>query len=474
MLILLVDDQRSLRRSLALMLQNAGFQTDEASSGAQAISKIQKESFDLVITDIKMDGISGIELLKILKKSNQDLPVIVITAYGSIESAVDAMRIGAFDYLSKPFTESDIIEKIQASQLLRVAVSDVGGQTQNRENLLPERLVAGSPAMAATLIKAERVAQTDISVLITGETGTGKTRIARIIHEYSRRRAHPFISINCASLPEQLLESELFGHIRGSFTGAVDSRTGLFEDADKGTIFLDEVDTLSLSMQAKLLSVLQDKQIRRVGANKPKSIDTRLISASNQNMVALMEKGLFRSDLYFRINGLKINVPPLRDRGMDLKILLDAFIKIFSKRYDRPNISISQQAIAYVLAYPYPGNVRQLENFAEQMVAFANEEGVIDVDALPEEFLDEPVIPMAIVSREVEVNRGSLAGSERLAIEAAIARTGRIEDAAKELGIGRTTLWRKMRQYNIVRTPVTVRKRILAQEFGWQHDGKEL
>lgn len=457
--ILLVDDQRSLRRSLALMLQNAGFQTDEAADGPTALAKLGQAPFDLVVTDLRMDGMSGIELLKAVKQSWRDLPVIVITAYGSIESAVQAMQLGAFDYLSKPFSESDIVEKIRASQALRLAGGNADAAVQPVEAAAGQRLVASSPTITATLIKAERVAQTDISVLITGETGTGKTRIARLIHDRSRRSGHAFVSINCASLPEQLLESELFGHTRGSFTGAVDSRTGLFEDADKGTIFLDEVDTLSLSMQAKLLSVLQDKQIRRIGSNKPKAVDTRVISASNQDMAALMDKGVFRSDLYFRINGIKLHVPPLRDRGGDLNLMLDAFIDTFARRYGRSGISITRRAMAYVLAYPYPGNVRQLESFAEQMVAFADDNGVIDIDSLPEELVQDRARPADVARRPADEEERTIEESERAAIEAAVARYVRIEDAARELGIGRTTLWRKMRQYNIARLPAMLRKR---------------
>src|SRR3569832_1937563 len=229
--------------------------------------------------------------------------------------------------------------------------------------------------MRATLIKAERLAATDISVLITGETGTGKTRVARLIHEKSARSEHAFVSINCASLPEQLQESELFGHVRGSFTGATDSRAGLFEEADGGTIFLDEVDTLSPAMQAKLLSVLQARQIRRVGSNKSKQVDIRVISATNQVLDSLMERGHFRSDLYFRLNGIRLHLPPLRERGEDLKRLLTRFLGVYSAKYKRSGLSLTPRALACVQAYPYPGNIRQLENFVEQMVVFADGAG---------------------------------------------------------------------------------------------------
>lgn len=453
--ILLVDDQKSLRRSLSLMLLGAGFDTSEAESGGQALEALSQAEYDLVITDLRMDGMSGIDLLREIRQLRPQLPVILITAYGSIESAVDAMRLGAFDYLAKPFSEQDILEKIRASQALRNHASTVQTPADaiSRE---AEDIVADTPQMRATLIKAERLAATDISVLITGETGTGKTRIARLIHEKSARSGHAFVSINCASLPEQLLESELFGHVRGSFTGATDSRAGLFEEADGGTIFLDEVDTLSSAMQAKLLSVLQERQIRRVGSNKSKRVDIRVISATNQVLDSLMERGNFRSDLYFRLNGIRLHLPPLRERGEDLKRLLTRFLDVYSAKYKRSGLELTPRALACVMTYPYPGNIRQLENFVEQMVVFADEQGRIDINALPEdllqhrsssipEFDEPPSLPLQ--------EAGSLARTERMLIESALQRANHIGEAARELGIGRTTLWRKMREFNIQFTP---------------------
>lgn len=453
--ILLVDDQKSLRRSLSLMLLGAGFDTSEAESGSQALAILSQAEYDLVITDLRMDDMSGIDLLREIKQINPHLPVILITAYGSIESAVDAMRLGAFDYLTKPFSEHDILEKIHASQALRnyVTAMRMPSTAELRET---DDIVADTPQMRATLIKAERLAATDISVLITGETGTGKTRIARLIHEKSARSGHAFVSINCASLPEQLLESELFGHVRGSFTGATDSRAGLFEEADGGTIFLDEVDTLSPAMQAKLLSVLQERQIRRVGSNKSKQVDIRVISATNQVLDSLMERGHFRSDLYFRLNGIRLHLPPLRERGEDLKRLLTRFLEVYSAKYRRSGLSLTSRALACVLAYPYPGNIRQLENFVEQMVVFADEQGVIDINALPEDLLQHlgsiPVTNDAPAPLS-QGESGSLAKTERMLIEAALQRARHIGEAARELGIGRTTLWRKMREFNLQFTP---------------------
>ncbi|OYY82220.1 MAG: Fis family transcriptional regulator [Hydrogenophilales bacterium 17-64-11] len=447
MRILLVDDQKSLRRSLSLMLQGAGFETDEAESGEGALSRLGNQKYDLVITDLRMDGMSGVDLLREIKRENPALPVILITAYGSIDSAVDAMRLGAFDYLTKPFREQDMLEKIHASQAIPAAAAWPAVAAPPRE---AEDIVAETPQMRATLIKAERIARTDISVLITGETGTGKTRVARFIHQNSARQQAPFVSINCASLPENLLESELFGHVKGSFTGATESRAGLFEEADGGTLFLDEVDTLSPAMQAKLLSVLQEKIIRRVGSNKGKKVDIRIMSASNQDLSLLIEKGHFRSDLYFRLNGIRLHLPPLRERGQDLQNLLQRFLAIYGDKYGRSGLRLTPRAEAYVLGYPYPGNIRQLESFVEQMAVFADDAGHIDVDALPEDLLQQAA-PLAVKNGHAELaeGSGSIADSERRMIEATLQRSVNIGEAARVLGIGRTTLWRKMREYNL-------------------------
>lgn len=460
MRILIVDDQKSLRVSLSLMLENAGFETEQAESGQAGLTLLATSHFDLVVTDLRMEGMSGIDLLKAIKNKIPDLPVIVITAYGSIESAVDAMRFGAFDYLVKPFREIDIVEKINASRAFRGASLSPPEAANDSIRSKASSVVANTPQMRALLIKVERVAQTDISVLITGETGTGKTMIARLIHERSTRAVHPFVSVNCASLPEQLLESELFGHTRGSFTGASESRVGLFEEADRGTIFLDEIDTLSPAMQAKLLSVIQDRQLRKIGSNKTKNIDIRIVSASNQDMSDLMARSVFRPDLYFRINGIRLHIPPLRERAEDMRKLVEKFTASYARKYGRKKIKITQQALAYILGYDYPGNVRQLESLVEQMVVFANDDGVVDIAALPEDFLQASHVPLTSAptpAPDQDIN--SIADSERMLIEAALKRFPHLSDAARELGIGRTTLWRKIREYGTDKPSPRLRKK---------------
>jgi DNA-binding NtrC family response regulator len=444
--VLLVDDQRGIRRSLALLLANAGVATDEAASGAEALAALAAARYDVVISDLRMDGMSGSELLRRIRTRHPELPFILLTAYGTIESAVEAMRLGAFDYLTKPVQEQELLEKIREACSLRKSgqVAD-GDKSQIARSEQPQDVVALCPNMQAMLIRLERVSSTDLSVLMTGETGTGKSRFARLIHEKSGRRSKRFVSVNCASVPEPLLESELFGHTRGSFTGASQSRVGLFEEADGGTIFFDEIDMLSLAMQAKLLSVLQDREVRPVGSNRARRVDVRVICAVNRDLAQLIERGEFRQDLFFRLNGIRLHLPPLRERGDDLRVLIDRLLVGFGRKHGHPKITITPPALQVLLSYDYPGNIRQLENIMEQMVVFARPDGVVDVEALPEELSGKPSVPAAAAP-----DAGfSLVESERVLIEAALDRFGSLRDVARELGIGRTTLWRKLKQHNI-------------------------
>lgn len=447
--VLIVDDQRGLRRSLALLLENAGMSVTEAGSGREALEKMAQTPADVVVTDLRMEGMSGNDLLRELKCRHAQTPVILITAYGSIETAVEAMRLGAFDYLTKPFAEQEIVEKIHQAYAVASSAAARRGPAH------ADDLIAESPAMQAVMIRADRIAAVDLSILITGETGTGKSRLARYIHERSQRARGPFVALNCASVPEQLLESELFGHTKGSFTGATENRQGLFEAADGGTIFLDEIDTLSLAMQAKLLSVLQEHEIRRIGATRARKIDIRVISAANRDLSSLIETGDFRHDLFYRVNGYRIHLPPLRERGHDLEVLLEALITHFAAKHERGRMFVTSAARTRVLTYDFPGNIRQLESVAEQMVIFADGSGCIDVNSLPEELLGNAA---RVVSGPTETISPSLADTERQAIEWALDAHDNLSDAARSLGIGRTTLWRKLRQYDIRRPHRVLRR----------------
>ncbi|MDN5937319.1 MAG: sigma-54 dependent transcriptional regulator [Salinisphaera sp.] len=441
--VLVVDDRRSARRSLALLLEDNDMAVTEAASGEHALTLLEVASYDVLVTDLRMDGMSGNELLEEAKKRDLRLPIILITAYGSIESAVEAMRMGAYDYLTKPFSEQDMLEKIrQAHSLTTTAPSPSPGPVP-----VDAGMVADSTAMQGVLLRAGRIAHTELSILITGETGTGKSQLARYLHANSLRAGGPFVTINCASVPEQLLESELFGHRKGSFTGATDDRKGLFEAADAGTIFLDEIDTLPLATQAKFLSVLQDREIRRVGSNRNRPVDVRVISAANRELATLITGGEFRSDLYYRVNGYHIDLPPLRERGQDLARLLEHFIARYAEKYGRGQLVVTPGARELLVNYDYPGNIRELESVAGQVVALADAWGRIDVDSLPDEMFTGGHARAPASPRQPQT--ASLAETEREIIEAALQCCDTLAETARSLGIGRTTLWRKLRQYNI-------------------------
>ncbi|RRQ24281.1 sigma-54-dependent Fis family transcriptional regulator [Guyparkeria sp. SCN-R1] len=450
MRVLIVDDQRSLRRSLGLLLENAGMEASQAVSGKEALAVLESGHHDVVITDLRMDGMSGTELLHEVRARHPEIPVILITAYGSIESAVEAMRGGAFDYLKKPFKEHEILEKIREACALRDQRPGAGERTQDEKDA---GMVAESPEMKALLIRVDRLAATDINVLISGETGTGKSHLARLVHDRSSRRDGPFVSLNCASVPEQLIESELFGHVKGSFTGATQSRAGLFEEADGGTIFLDEIDTLSPEMQAKLLSVLQDKEVRRVGCNRHTRVNVRVISAANRDLRQLIENGEFRPDVFYRINGVRLHLPPLRERPDDLHRLVDRFAREFCEKHGRPRVRLDDEVRARLFSYHYPGNVRELASLIEQMTVFADESGRVGIDDLPEELADADTASVPGAAALLADEGYNLADSERMIIEAALQRFGNLSEAARELGIGRTTLWRKIRHYGLNDNP---------------------
>lgn len=447
--ILVVDDHLGMRRSLSIMLQAAGHVAVEASDGVAALELIRKKPFDLVITDLRMPGLGGIDLLRTFRDEQRQIPVLVITAFGSIASAVEAMRLGAMDYITKPFQEDDLLQRIKGAILTQQHMLKTPEGSEETMSPVVPGLVYASPEMKAALIKIERVARSDISVLIGGETGTGKTQLARLIHAKSARNGGPFLGINCANLSETLLESELFGHVKGSFTGANETRIGLLETANRGTVLLDEIDTLSLATQAKLLQVLNDSELRAIGSNKSKPINIRVICASNRDIPRLVRAGEFRSDLYFRICGVSLTVPPLRERPEEIEPLLDVFFARYAKKYGKSGLRLSPAAKAIVMGYAYPGNIRQLENFAEQMALFCDQDGEIDIADLPEELL----YPKAAESYDDVDLQGSRAMTrsedEKAALEAALRRYPRLEDAARSLRISRTTLWRKMRQYDL-------------------------
>lgn len=371
--ILVVDDEPSLRDVLSIMLKKAGYTTATAVDGEEAVSKVGKDIYDLVITDLKMPGMGGMDVLKAVKSASPDTVVLVVTAFGSAESAVEAMKLGAYDYLTKPFQ----IDEVQL--IIRNALEK---RRLSTENMLLKREMASHSTLSSIIGQSEamqkvfdvivKVADTRSNVLICGESGTGKELVARAIH-YNSSRAHmPFVAMNCSAMPETLLESELFGHMKGSFTGAMSNKAGLFEVADGGSIFLDEIGDMSMPTQVKLLRVIQEREFRRVGGTQDVKVDVRLIAATNRDLEKAVADGSFREDLYYRLDVIPIRLPPLRVRVGDIPLLVQHFLARFAKESGKPSPVLEPEAMQALLAHEWRGNVRELENMIERAVAFCS------------------------------------------------------------------------------------------------------
>jgi two-component system response regulator PilR (NtrC family) len=368
--ILVVDDERSMRELLAIVLRREGYEVLLAENGRTAIETLEREPVDLLISDIKMPDLSGVEVLRAAKQIDRDILGIMITAFSSTETAVEAMRLGACDYLSKPFDidllKMKVREKIENRQI-------------RQENVLLKRtlglshqflnIIGRSESMLAVFKMIETVARTTSTILLTGESGTGKGLVAQAIHFHSLRREKPFVALNCGALPESLLESELFGHMRGSFTGADANKKGLLEVAERGTVFLDEIGEMSAVMQVKLLRVLQERRFRRVGGLEELQADIRVITATNQDLTRLIAEGRFREDLFYRINVIPIALPPLRDRREDIPLLAEHFLKKYNGQMEKAITGVSREAMELLIAHDWPGNIRELENVLERAVA---------------------------------------------------------------------------------------------------------
>ncbi len=459
--ILVVDDQRNLRVTTALLLKAEGYEVFEAGSGEEALELLSSKGVDLLLTDLKMEPMDGLTLLKRAMEVVPRLQVIMMTAFGSIETAVEAMRLGAYDYVTKPFKEGELryrVERALERAKLLSAVDMFAGEFNQRHGL--SALVGRSPAMRELTTRLLRVAQSDATVLIQGESGTGKELVSRALHAHSRRSGRPFVPVNCAAISETLLESELFGHAKGAFTGAVKSRRGLFEEADGGTLFIDEVTETSPAFQSKLLRTLQDGEVRRVGESTALRVDVRIVAATNRDIETEVQEKRFRQDLYYRLNVVTLRVPPLRERLEDVQALAEHFLERANARSPRPK-RLSQAAVAHLMGYTFPGNVRELENLVEQAAALAENE-----ELGPEDF---PLRTQARVLRLVEsaapvesaasgdgngARSPTLAEAveeaERRAIIQALERNGTdLARVADELQVSSTTLWRKMKRLNL-------------------------
>ena len=395
--ILVVEDQDAMRESLVIAFKDEGYQVEGVASGEEAIQRLNSNNvYDLVVTDLKMKKVDGLEVLKAVKNANSSTEVVLITAYGTISTAVQAIRDGAYDYVTKPFRHQEILKvakKAIEKKMLKDRVRYLEGEIRDKYKF--EGIVGNSNAILEVLKITSHVCRTESTVLVTGESGTGKELIARAVHYNSPRKDGPFVVINCGALPENLQESELFGHVRGAFTGAIRDKVGLFQQAQNGTILLDEVGETLPSTQVKLLRFLQDGEIRPVGGNKAMYVDTRIIAATNENLEKAVELGRFRKDLFYRINVIRIHIPPLRERREDIPLLVEYFLEKILEKFKKGKRVFSEEAMYAFMNYDWPGNIRELQNMIERAVALSKSE-IINVDELP---LPVPVEEFAALSR---------------------------------------------------------------------------
>jgi two-component system response regulator PilR (NtrC family) len=454
--ILVVDDERSIRELLAIVLKREGYDVRLAENGGQALAALEREPVDLLISDVKMPDMSGIDVLRAARRLDADLLGIMITAFASTETAVEALRMGAADYVSKPFNVDElriVVRNTLERRRLRQENGLLRRALQTRHGF--DRIIGRSAAMQALFGLIDTIAPTGSTVLITGESGTGKELVARAIHFASPRRDRPFVALNCGALTETLLESELFGHVRGAFTGAATTRKGLIELADKGTVFLDEISETSTAMQVKLLRVLQERRFRRVGGAEEIEADIRIVAATNRDLTRLIAEGRFREDLYYRINVIPIALPPLRERIEDIPLLAEHFTRRHAATMGRPVEGVSPDAMSSLQAYSWPGNVRELENAIERAVALERQP-TIQPDSLPASVRQAgPPPPRTAPEREPLPAQGfdlerHIQEVERRYIAEALRQTGGVKmRAADRLGMSFRSFRYYLKKYNI-------------------------
>jgi NtrC-family two-component system response regulator AlgB len=438
--ILVVDDEKNIRTHLSTYLGSLGHRVETADDGAQALTLLDRLSPELVFSDVRMAGMDGMELLREVRRRRPEAVVVLMTAYATIAGAVEAMRQGAYDYLVKPFSLDEV-------GLLLERVLEVHGLRQENRRLRtaveePALLESASSAMQRVLATARQVAGSDVTLLLTGESGTGKNVLATAIHRWSQRRTGPFVTIACTTLAEHLLESELFGHVRGAFTGAWKDRPGRLEAARGGTVFLDEVGELPPELQAKLLRFLEERRFERVGGAETLEVDARIVAATNRDLEVEVHAGRFREDLFFRLNVVALRLPALRDRREDLPALVDTLLGRLCARHGRPLLALDPAARAALAAYDWPGNIRELVNALERAVVLARG-GAIGADDLPDRLLapapDSPPLP----------GGSSLEDMEQRHVRQVLAESSTLEEAAARLGINVTTLWRKRKRWGL-------------------------
>jgi len=439
--VLVVDDEVIIRDSLRDWLTDANYQVFTAENGAKALEIIQQQGLRIVIADLVMPGMDGIELMKRAKEISPNVEVIIVTAYGSIPTAITAMRGGAYDYIEKPFCPERaeiLIDKLVEHQELIEENLSLHQKLEERYRF--ENIIAKSPKMQQVIEVIKVVARSNATVLITGETGTGKEVVARAIHSQSHRHGKPFVALSCAALPESLLESELFGHEKGSFTGAYAQKKGKFEVANRGTLFLDEIGEMSANIQVHLLRVLEEKEFTRVGGNEPIKVDVRVISATNRDMKQAIASGQFREDLYYRLNVVNIELPPLRERREDIPLLAQHFLKKFAVENQKEIAGFSPEATDFLLRYDWPGNVRELENTIERAVILAQNPVIEVADLTQQNLMPAHPISPAISLKQVEKNH---------ILNVLTETGGNYTEAARILGISRMTLYNKAKAYRL-------------------------
>jgi two-component system, NtrC family, response regulator HydG len=449
--VLIIDDEAFHAETVAESLQRVGYDCVVATSGAAGAQRIEDEKFDVILTDLKMAGVDGLEILRKARQEQPETAVVVITGHGDVKTAVEAMQQGASNFLQKPVNLAELRAMVdKAAEAPRLARANRELKRQLDEKFGFEGVVGNSQKMHEVIAKLKGVAPTSATVLIQGETGTGKELVARALHYNSPRRHKPFAAMNCTALNENLLEDELFGHEAGAFTGADRQRKGRFEHANGGTLFLDEVGDMPLSLQAKLLRVLENQEVLRIGSNDPIKVNVRLLSATNRNLEEAVVKGAFRQDLYFRLKVVTVNLPPLRQRSEDLPLLADRFREEFAKRHGKRIVSISARVRKAMDKYDWPGNVRELRNLIESMVV-QDSDGVLDLDDLQEgDTLRRLQIPDHAAAGPGDLVGRPLSEIERYYIEKSLELAGgNREEAAARLGIGERTLYRVMQDWKV-------------------------
>ncbi len=454
--ILVADDEANLRKVLGALLRREGYQVDGVADGAEALARLERESFSAVISDLRMPGVGGMALLKQIVARWPETPVIIITAHGTVDTAVEALKAGAFDFITKPYDQAELTKVVAKAIATRALASRETTGMAAPEDRGRFGLIGTSPAMRKVFEIVEKVASTPSTVLITGESGTGKELIAKALHEHSLRARKPFIKVNCAAIPDTLIESELFGYERGAFTGAVTSKPGRFELAHEGTLFLDEIGEVSTEMQVKLLRVIQEAEFERVGGVSTRRVDVRLITATNRDLAKEVERGAFREDLYYRLNVVPVRLPSLRERIEDIPLLVEHILEKYSKRLGKQVERLSDDALALLKRYGWPGNIRELENVLERTLLFCDRR-VIEAEDLPPEIHGRAVEPAGEVTAPPpgvtglkDAVRLATERLEREMIERALAETGgNVTRAARMLEISRKSLQIKMKELGL-------------------------